>query len=41
MERKSVTTDFAWWRLRASVPFPLIGLIVGLPPQLQWDWSQL
>ena len=32
MERKSVTTDFAWWRLRASVPFALIGLIVGLPP---------
>ena len=32
MERKSVTTDFAWWRLRASVPVPLIGLIVGLPP---------
>jgi hypothetical protein len=32
MERKSVTTDFAWWQLRASVPFPLIGLIVGLPP---------
>jgi hypothetical protein len=31
MEPKSVTTDFAWWRLRASVPFPLIGLLVGLP----------
>lgn len=31
-ERKSVTTDFAWWRLRASVPFPVIGLIVALPP---------
>jgi hypothetical protein len=32
MERKPVTTDFAWWRLRASVPFPLTGLILGLPP---------
>ena len=25
-------TDFAWWRLRASIPRALVGLIVGLPP---------
>ena len=29
---KLETTDFAWWRLRASVPFPLIGLVIGVPP---------
>ena len=28
----SATTDFAWWRLRTSVPSPLMGLVVGLPP---------
>ncbi len=28
----SMPADFAWWRLRASVPSPLIGLVVGLPP---------
>ncbi len=30
--RHPAGADLAWWRLRASVPRPVVGLIVGLPP---------
>ncbi len=31
---RNLVEDFEWWRLRDSVPFPVVGLVVGLLPAI-------